>query len=1093
MMNVDAALEYAARGWAVLPLHNPEPLHMAVSGRGIIKGVFCSCSRGRDALECQAFAKHPRLQNGLLSASTNPDQIKEWWCKWPEAGIGVITGKPSGFVVVDLDTKSQGFETLVEVEKEHGALPATLVAITGGGGRHYFFEYFGEDLLPGGANVLGKGLDLRGDGNYICAVPTLHKSGNKYQWQDPDVKMAPLPEWIIKVLKNGRGEKSNGGGPITATPLAERLKDGNRNQGLFKELCALQGRGCLDVTIKTAAKSINRELCDPPLPDHEVEVILKSVLTRYPKNTPERAMTDLGNAERFHDRHGHSVRYCEQSGGWLLWSGKYWKIDEGSMVRTNAYDVARSILRDAADVEDKDARNQLIKWARSSESRRATDAMLEQVKPLCACSPSDWDRSPWLLNVNNGTIDLRTGKIRDHRRDDYLRKLIPVDFDPDAKAPNWFHFLCEIFENNFDIIQFVQRAVGYTLTGDTSMQALFFCYGGGANGKALALDTPIPTPAGWTTQGELKPGDSVFDENGNPCRVVGVTDTWYDRPCYRVAFSDGTSVIADKNHEWSVHNTRLHSDSLEIHTTDEISKTIIKRHRSIKGIDRVERQWNIPVAKSLQLPEANLPIDPYILGIWLGDGESAGARITASHNDCLTYCPEIERAGLYCRVKEITSTTSNIRISTTPNGVSRRNDSFVTILRDEGLLNNKHIPDGYLRSSHKQRLSLLQGLMDTDGTTSKNQAQCEYTSISKKLADGVLELVRSLGLRPTLLVGVATIYGKSVGPKYRVVFSAPVGIDIFKLPRKLDMYRTRKSKLVRQIISCEPTESVPVKCIKVDSASRLYLCGEAMIPTHNSTFIETLAELFADYGAKFPNSLLMRQKDETGNANPEVAGLAGVRFAHASEIERNSRMAESRVKDLTGGDSVTARFLYRGFFSFRPTHKLWMYGNDKPIIKGTDEGIWRRIFLIPFLYRIPEAKKKPDFRELMLIPELPGILNWAVEGCKWWQEDGYKLGAPGVVVDATKSYREEMDFFGEFIADRCVIGKDCTARANELYVSYTKWAQDNGDIRIMTSTGFGRELARRGFGKQHDRNGKIYSGIGLLDSSGQLTGLSVTG
>jgi putative DNA primase/helicase len=196
----------------------------------------------------------------------------------------------------------------------------------------------------------------------------------------------------------------------------------------------------------------------------------------------------------------------------------------------------------------------------------------------------------------------------------------------------------------------------------------------------------------------------------------------------------------------------------------------------------------------------------------------------------------------------------------------------------------------------------------------------------------------------------------------------------------------------------------------------------------------------------------------------------------ASELDGGQSMAESLVKDLTGGDTLVARFLHQEFFEFKSTHKLWIYGNHKLVIHGTDEGIWRRIHLVPFNVCIPEEERDERLPD-KLQAELSGILNWAVQGCLDWQANG--LGQPNAVYQATADYRSEMDVVGRFLEEGCIIQPEAQVRAAELYAAYCDWCHASGEEPI-TLTAFGLRLGEKNVEKDKDRNGAYYIGIGLL-------------
>ena len=228
-----------------------------------------------------------------------------------------------------------------------------------------------------------------------------------------------------------------------------------------------------------------------------------------------------------------------------------------------------------------------------------------------------------------------------------------------------------------------------------------------------------------------------------------------------------------------------------------------------------------------------------------------------------------------------------------------------------------------------------------------------------------------------------------------------------------------------------------------------------------STFSETLAALMGDYFQKAPQELLMRKARQQSNGpSPELARLCGVRLVIAQEVDEKHRLNEAQVKDLTGNDTLTARGLYEDYFEFKPTHKIWMYGNHKPKIVGTDDAIWKRPKLIPFTEKIPKAEQVTDLLENSLIPELPGILAWAVRGCLEWQKHG--LQVPPEVEAETKKYRNEMDLVTGFLDDRCETGKLSEVRGAELHGAYLQYIEGDKDAHLSARK-FYERLRERGF------------------------------
>lgn len=378
------------------------------------------------------------------------------------------------------------------------------------------------------------------------------------------------------------------------------------------------------------------------------------------------------------------------------------------------------------------------------------------------------------------------------------------------------------------------------------------------SGKALSLETPIPTAFGWKKMGELEIGDFVFDENGNPCKVIALSEIMMNRPCYKVIFSDGCEIIADEEHEWltdtiksrqSDYHSRKNNRHInrelkkkgrdqrhekrvkEIVTTRRISETLV----DYVGRNKIDIKVNhsINVCGALMLPARNLPIEPYILGLWIGDGNSDGSGFTTADPEILDM---FRKSGF-----EVTDHKTKYRY-----GII---NGFRNILIENNLIKNKHIPDVYLRSSYFQRLSLLQGLMDTDGYA--KESKCEFCTTNKDIAYKVLELTRTLGIRSYMVLGRAKLYEKDCGEKYRVMFTTE--LPVFRLKRKLDQIKDSVSigTKRRYIVACIPVDSVPVRCIQVNSSSHLYLAGESMIPTHNSTLLNHVVIQGLLQGEKF--------------------------------------------------------------------------------------------------------------------------------------------------------------------------------------------------------------------------------------------------
>jgi len=450
-------------------------------------------------------------------------------------------------------------------------------------------------------------------------------------------------------------------------------------------------------------------------------------------------LTQMGNAERFVDAHKDVVRYCVERGMWLVWDGKRLVADAAGRVSQLAKETFRNIIVEAASVDKSSVRESVLKWAKQSESKACIDASLDLAHRGTEITvlADELDAKPLCINLNNGIFDLATMTLNEHDIGELHTKIIPIDFVEDAECPQWEAFLETIFAGNRDVIDFIQRAVGYTLTGLVSEECLFFCYGSGSNGK------------------------SVF-------------------------FS--------------------------------------------------------------------------VLDMLLGGGEG--------------------------------------------------------------------------------------------------------------------------------------------------------------------------------------------------------------------------------YVTKAKNSLVIQQKADNNNTM-DVAELKGSRFVYCEELPGRKSFDESRVKEITSHDKLKARFLYERSFEFHSTFKLWIYGNNKPTIRDKDNGIWRRINLIPFTVTIDESQKvAPEVLMHRFRSEASGILLWALKGFYEWKYNG-GLRTPQSIKDATKEYRTEMDTTQAFIDEMVVEKPGSILPQKELYKAYLEWAKDNGFTHTVTSVKLSMELfENKKWGSKQDRKGsREWLGRALASSS----------
>lgn len=254
-----------------------------------------------------------------------------------------------------------------------------------------------------------------------------------------------------------------------------------------------------------------------------------------------------------------------------------------------------------------------------------------------------------------------------------------------------------------------------------------------------------------------------------------------------------------------------------------------------------------------------------------------------------------------------------------------------------------------------------------------------------------------------------------------------------------------------------------------------------------TTFVETIKAVLGDYAMTAGAETLMLRPDQTGGASGDVARLKGARYVASSETAEGRQLDEARVKGITGGDSLTARFLYQESFTFKPTFKIWLATNHRPTVRD-NQAIWDRIRQITFGVRIPDDQLDGDLGD-KLVAEAPGILAWAVRGCLEWQERG--LEAPPEVMDATAEYRADMDIFQDFLDEYCEMGAGLEVQPRALYMAYRAWAESTGH-KPMSQTMMGRKMTERGFKKVEEGHEKTrwYVGVGLRNRAAAFGALS---
>lgn len=347
--------------------------------------------------------------------------------------------------------------------------------------------------------------------------------------------------------------------------------------------------------------------------------------------------------------------------------------------------------------------------------------------------------------------------------------------------------------------------------------------------KGLPLDTKIPTINGWSTMGDLKKGDTIFDKDGNPTKIIHKSSV-HTNPCYKITFDNGDSIVADHEHKWLISFKRnyIPKGQTESYTSTVMTTEEIAYYLEDINTNGKKNSYTIPKilnSKPLNLKESRLPIDPYVLGVWLGDGSKSCGMITQAKDSPVW--DEIRKRGY--EVGENAQHNPDRE-----NTEMRTVYGLRTLLNSLGLINNKFIPDIYQRASYEQRLDLLRGLMDTDGYYHPARKRYVMSTGQEWQKNDMIKLLSSLGVKVTVFDITKKCNGKQF-QAWDVYFSTSDFNPFLVRNQDIDLNSSKSDKRTfRNIISVEKVETVPTQCIEVDSPTHTFLCTEKMIVTHNT-------------------------------------------------------------------------------------------------------------------------------------------------------------------------------------------------------------------------------------------------------------------
>ena len=423
-------------------------------------------------------AKAPYTINGYKDASKDEDKIRHWWKQFPNALVGVPTGKTNGIFVVDIDvgTNKEGESSFAALDLGD---PKTCQTLTVSGGRHIIFEYPEGYILKSTAGALGKNIDTRGEGGYVIWAGSKLPVGN-YAYRpgfEPELGFNSIPPELLEKLSN-KEKKSN------KLKFSGSIPEGERNDTFFNEAVNLAGKGVSHELIGQYAKKRAND-CEAKFDEDEMWKTVENGIRYGKENTP--AFTDLGNAERFARDHEGDVIYCLDQRIWYCWDGTRW-TPNNAKIQQMAKETARNMLVEPTYGEDH--RTSLVKWQKQSESHSKIKSMIDLAssEQSLVKRSSDLDRNLHLFNAFDGTLNLQSGEIKKADRLDFITSQTDSRICSQATCPKWKKFIDEVMCGDQALIAYLQQLCGYIMSGDRGEQIIVYFLGQGANGKSVLID-----------------------------------------------------------------------------------------------------------------------------------------------------------------------------------------------------------------------------------------------------------------------------------------------------------------------------------------------------------------------------------------------------------------------------------------------------------------------------------------------------------------------------------------------------------------------------------------------------------------------------
>ena len=423
---------------------------------------------GYPIFPCNPQNKQPLIKGGFKNATTDEKTIQRWWDKNPNAHIGLPTGAVSGLVVLDVDNKNgvSGSDSLAELEELYGELPETVRVKTRTGGYHYYFQHPGIDI-KNSASKLGAGLDIRGDGGYVISPPS---EGYSYEVTS---EYAEMPQWLIEATRKAKAKAA------PKTQGLGKVGSGRRNNYLTSEAGKLRRSGKEYEEILNALTDLNNTKLTEPLDEAELEQIAASISTYEPDAWIEESLDNEGGlAYNFVSKYKDLIKYVHAWGRWYQWDGKVWAHDKILHIDRMIFAMCSDLFGD-----DEKARKRFMTSKTVSSIRT-----LARAEESFATTTDAWDIDDYFLNTPEGIVNLQTGKTTKHEPEALCTKITKAT-PTSTVCPTWKQFLKDITDGDQGLIDYLQRLAGYSATGSTKEQGLFFCYGTGGNGKGTFWNT----------------------------------------------------------------------------------------------------------------------------------------------------------------------------------------------------------------------------------------------------------------------------------------------------------------------------------------------------------------------------------------------------------------------------------------------------------------------------------------------------------------------------------------------------------------------------------------------------------------------------